>query len=116
MLLRMEGVSVLGLGVAAPSSGDWQAIFWCHEAELTDIEPAVALRMGSAGTNGLRAVVKELRGSEVGLVWSSIEEADKRGGLYWYDPREGAVEESLNLVEAAETLRAVADWVGGRHA
>lgn len=117
MLSRMEGVSLLGLGVAAPTGADWQAIFWCHEAEQVDVEPAITLRMGTAGTNGLRAVLKELRGSEVGLVWSSIEEADKRGGLYWYDPREGAVEDSLNLVEAAETLRAVADYVvGGGHA
>ena len=74
---------------------------------------AVAARMGPAGTTGLRTVLKELRGSDVGLVWSAIGETDKRGSLYWLDPSEGVGSVPLDTREAAETLRAVADMLAG---
>lgn len=113
LLSRLEGVSVLGLGAAAPASAEWSALMWAPSAGLEDVEPAVTARMGAAGTTGLRTVLKELRGSDVGLVWSAIGETDKRGGLYWLDPSEGVGSVPLDTREAAETLRAVADMLAG---
>jgi hypothetical protein len=66
--------------------------------------------MGQAGTTGLRSVLKELRGSQVGLVWSSIEE-DKKGQLYWYDPAEGVEQGQIDLTEAANVLTEVAAFL-----
>ena len=111
-LARLEGgFSLLGVGPVAPASNDWQALFWASSAAVEDVEGPVALRLG-ASNPGLRAVLKELRASGVGLVWSSIGESDKRGALYWYDPEEGVEAAPLDLREAAETLRAVADLLG----
>jgi hypothetical protein len=112
LLGRLDGVTVLGLGERAPTASDWQSIFWSPVATVEEVEPAIVPRMGAAGTTGLRSVLKELRATEVGLVWSSIGESDRRGALYWYDPTDGVAEEPLNRKEAAETLRAVAELLG----
>ena len=101
LLIRMD-ITLIGVGEKAPTSTDWQAIFWPSDAE--DVEPAIQARMGAAGTTGLRSVLKELRGSQVGLVWSSIEESDKKGALYWYDPVEGSQNTHLDLAETATML------------
>jgi hypothetical protein len=59
--------------------------------------------------------MKEIQASEVGLVWSSIEETDANGGLYWFDPAEGAGGSSLyTSQEAADILRSVADSLSAR--
>lgn len=112
LLGRLDGVTVFGLGERAPTASDWQAIFWSPVATVEEVEPAIVPRMGAGGTTGLRSVLKELRATEVGLVWSSIGESDRRGALYWYDPTDGVAEEPLNRKEAAETLRAVAELLG----
>lgn len=118
-LARMEGVTLVTVAPAPPTSIDWHAIFWPPDAAPEEVEAAVVPRMGSAGssTAQLRAVLKELRASNVGLVWSSIGEADRRGALYWYDPQEGDdLRPALDVSDAAETLRKVADMLveGGR--
>jgi len=107
----MDGLTFIGLGDKAPIHPEWQAIFWSSEAAQEDVEPVIQGRMGQTGLTGLRSVLKELRGSQVGLVWSSIEE-DKKGALYWYDPSEGAEQgSSLDLAEAAATLTEVAAFL-----
>ena len=108
---KIEGLTVIGLSEKAPAAdgGWWHALFWGPSATLEEVEPVVHARMGTGSTGNLRSVLKELRGSDVGLVWSSIGESDKRGALYWYDPGEGVAPASLDMREAAETLRAVAD-------
>lgn len=109
---RLEGLTLLGLGERPPAAGDWSALMWGPSASLEDVEGAVINRMGHGGATGLRTILKELRSSDVGLVWSSIGESDKRGGLYWLDPSEGVEAAPLDLREAAETLRAVAELLG----
>jgi hypothetical protein len=68
--------------------------------------------MGHTGLTGLRSVLKELQSSQVGLVWSSIGEKDKRGSLYWYDPVDG-VDASIQIdpEEAAHLLKEVAAYL-----
>jgi len=112
LVCKMDGVTLLGLGERAPIHPEWQAIFWSSDVGQEDVEPVVQGRMGAAGLTGLRSVLKELRGSQVGLVWSSIDETDKKGGLYWYDPSEGAEQDSsLDLAEAAAVLAEVAAYL-----
>jgi len=110
LLSRMD-ITLIGLGEKAPTSPEWQALFWGSEATQEDVEATVMARMGSAGVMGLRSVLKELRGSQVGLVWSSIDEPEKRGALYWYDPAEGAEQGHIDLMEAASTLTELAAYL-----
>ena len=73
------------------------------------------MRLGAStlAKYNLRSVLKEIKASEVGLVWSSIRESDKHGSLYWFDPNEGITQESLySLKDAADILRTVADSIG----
>ena len=109
LLARMD-ITLIGVGEKVPASTDWQAIFWGSEANQEDVESPIVARMGSTGVTGLRSVLKELRGSQVGLVWSSIGE-EKRGALYWYDPAEGAQSTQIDLAEAATTLIEVAAFL-----
>jgi len=112
LFAKMDSVTLLGLGERPPIHPEWQAIFWCSDAAQEDVETVIQARMGTAGLTGLRSVLKELRGSQVGLVWSSIDETEKKGGLYWYDPSEGAEQgTSLDLVEAAATLTELAAYL-----
>jgi hypothetical protein len=109
---KMDGLTFLGLGERPPNHPDWQAIFWCSDVAQEEVEPVIQGRMGTAGTTGLRSVLKELRGSQVGLVWSTIDETEKRGALYWYDPSEGAEQgATLDLAEAATVLTELAAYL-----
>jgi len=115
LLMRMEGITLIGIGTSAPSHPDWQAIFWPSEAVQEEVEPAVQARLGSTGVTGLRSILKELQASQVGLVWSSIEESDKRGALYWYDPSEGVeADTQIDYAEAADTLTDIAAFLRRR--
>jgi hypothetical protein len=112
LLAKMDGVTLLGLGSSAPIHPEWQAIFWPSDALQNSVEGAVQGRMGAAGVTGLRSILKELQGSQVGLVWSSIGESDKRGSLYWYDPTEaGEGGGQIDLDEAATILTEVAAFL-----
>lgn len=110
-LYRIEGLTLVAVGDrGAPQHSEWDAVFWGPDATFEDVDGFVTGRMGAHRTTNLRLVLKELHASNVGLVWSSIGESDKRGDLYWYDPTEGYDGvHHVDPVEAAETLRAVAD-------
>jgi hypothetical protein len=111
-LVRIEGLTLLALGEKPPAGPEWQAIFWSSDAQQGDVEAVVQQRRGPKGTMGLRSVMKELQGSQVGLVWSSIEEAEKTGSLYWYDPVEGVdTKAALDLEEAAHVLTELASFL-----
>jgi hypothetical protein len=115
LLVRMEGISLIGVGSSAPSHPDWHAIFWPSDAVMEEVEPIVQGRLGATGMTGLRSILKELQGSQVGLVWSSIEETDKHGALYWYDPAEGADHGAqLDVAEAVAVLTDVAAFLQRR--
>jgi hypothetical protein len=110
-LSKLDGLSLFGFGAAgAPQSSEWDAIFWKGvEAEL--IEPALHKRLGIQTTDKyqLKTVLKELKSSELALVWSSIGESDKRGSLYWFDPAESNQGPMYSREEAAEILKMIAD-------
>jgi hypothetical protein len=113
-LLKYEQLTLVGIGERTPASLEWQAVFWSPDSSFEELEAGVGARMGAGATGTLRSVSRELRASEVGLVWSSIGESEKKGCLYWYDPAEGsAAVASFDPREAAEVLRQVADSLSG---
>jgi hypothetical protein len=76
------------------------------------VEPVLHGRLGMQRTEQyhVKSVLKETQGSELGLVWSSIGESDKRGFLYWFDPSEGVTGSAMySKEEAVEILRSIAD-------
>jgi hypothetical protein len=93
--------------------GNWGAIFWHPSAEQKQIEDALAPRIGIPAIQRLNlvSVLRELRASDVGLVWSSIGESDKHGTCYWYDAEETGTVNTFEPVEAAEILRDVAEYL-----
>jgi hypothetical protein len=109
-LSRQDGITLMCLGDKAPTHPDWEMIFWAPDVAQEDVEPTVLARMGSAV--GLRSVLKELRASQVGLVWSSKDEKDKHGALYWYDPSDGVdLATTIDPQEAAAVLKEVAAFL-----
>ncbi len=104
-------VSLLVTAPMAPME-EYDAVFWPPEVGVEEAESILIRKMGSvkAGAVAVGMILKELRASNVGLVWSSIEESDKSGGVYWFDPLEfeiGGVETSVSNL--FEQLRYVTD-------
>jgi hypothetical protein len=115
-LSRVEGLTLISLGINVPNHPDWwDAVFWTHDTSLESIEPFLLYRLGAAtmGKYNLNSVMKEIKASEVGLVWSSIGESDKSGSLYWFDPAEGGGGTLYTRQEATDILRSVADSIAG---
>lgn len=113
LLSRMD-ITLICVGDRPPNvqkpNSDWQAIFWSSDSSQEEVEPTLVAKIGASGVTGLRSILKEVRGSQVGLVWSSIGE-DKKGALYWYDPSEGGEKEQIDLVEAANVLTELATFL-----
>ena len=109
-LSKQDGVSLIGFGANVPKSTEWDAIFW-KGMDAENIEPLLYQRLGIQTTEKyhLKTVLKELKSSELALVWSSIGESDKNGSLYWHDPAEANQASSYSPEEAADILRMIAD-------
>jgi hypothetical protein len=110
---KVEGTTILGLGEKAPVSGDWNVVMWGSGVAIEEVERGVVGRMGAGGARNLRPLLKELRGSELALVWSCIGRSDKYGSLYWVDPTEGVEPDAIDLKEAALMLKGVARMLEG---
>lgn len=114
-LAKCEGLTLIGLGSTVPSSQEWEAVFFSHDTGVDVVEPTILARMGAQILDkyNLDSIMKEIRASEVGLVWASIGDSDKRGTLYWFDPSEGFMTSLYSPQEAAELMRSLADSVMG---
>jgi len=115
-LLKCEGLTTIGLGQANPQSPEWTAIFWTADSTPEAVEPVLHGHMGPYKTEQyhVKSVLKEIQASELGLVWSSIGESDKKGSLYWFDPSEGSSGSNLySREETVEILRSIADSISG---
>jgi hypothetical protein len=106
-------LTFFGFGTSHPRN-DWDGIFFSGQLDAHRIEEALLSRMGSSrlAQLNLKSVVPEIRAAKAGLVWSSIDETEKAGSVYWYDIAEGeAPEKVMNMAEAAEFLREIADRI-----
>jgi hypothetical protein len=115
-LAKCEGLTIIGLGLTNPVSSDWTAIFWTCDTNPETVEPVLHYRIGPHKTEQyhIKSVLKEIQASELGLVWSSIGESDKKGSLYWFDPSEGSTGSNLySREETVELLRSIADSICG---
>lgn len=114
-LAACQNLTLIGFGPVAPRQQEWDTVFWTHDSLYDEIEPCLLQRLGALNTGkyNLRSVLKEIKASEVGLVWSNIGDTDKRGSLYWFDPSEGLSGSLFSPKDAVEILRAVADSIGG---
>jgi hypothetical protein len=109
-LSKQDAISLIGFGASVPKSSEWDAIFW-KGVDAENIEPLLHQRLGIQTTEKyhLKTVLKELKSSELALVWSSIGESDKNGSLYWYDPSDANQASTYSPEEAADILRMIAD-------
>lgn len=111
--LLVHDATFLGYGNNRPQQ-HWDCIFFSGGLDKSKIEDALMQRMGSAKLShfNLHSVIPELRVAKAGLVWSSIEESEKSGHLYWYDISEGEPpSEPFDMTEAANFLRELADRI-----
>lgn len=91
----------------------WNAIFYHPMLSQSFIEEGLTPRMGSSQVQKLNihSVLRELQASDVGLVWSSIGESDKSGGVYWNDLEEASSNTSFDPREAIEHLKEMSDFL-----
>jgi hypothetical protein len=91
----------------------WNAIFWHPSLPQTFIEEGLTSRMGVSQVQklNLSSVLRELKASEVGLVWSSIGETDKAGSIYWYDMEESETSTPFDPREAIQNLKEVSEFL-----
>jgi hypothetical protein len=91
----------------------WSAIFWHTSSEQAKIEEGLGPRVGITALQGMNlpSVLRELKASQVGLVWSSIGESDKKGSVYWYDAEEAQQKTTMEPSEMATLLHEIGDWM-----
>lgn len=91
----------------------WSAIFWHTTCEQAKIEEGLGPRIGLTAlqTMNLSSILRELKASQVGLVWSSIGETDKKGTAYWYDAEETLPVAPMQPVEMSALLHEIGDWL-----
>jgi len=108
---RFPFVTLLVSGDGVPIE-EYDAVFWPSSGGQETVESVLIRKMGSAKASevAVGTIMKELRASNVGLVWSSIEESEKSGGVYWFDPFEFELTEGKGSVKGLlEQLRYITD-------
>lgn len=111
--LHQADISFIGYGNSHPQQV-WDCIFFSGMVDASKVNEALIGKMGSAKLShfNLPNVIPELRAAKAGLVWSSIEESEKSGHIYWYDIAEGEPPtEAFDMTEAATFLRELADRI-----
>jgi hypothetical protein len=117
---RLLFVTLLVSGEGAPIE-DYDAVFWPSGGAQEEVESILIRKMGSAKATevAVGTIMKELTASNVGLVWSCIEESDKNGCVYWFDPFEFELGEGKSSIQDLfEQMRYATDklekLIGGR--
>jgi hypothetical protein len=105
-------ISFIGAGITTPRL-PWTAVFWHTTCEQAKIEEGLMPRLGSQGLQALNlsSVLRELKASQVGLVWSSIGETEKTGSVYWYDSEETNAQTSMTTADMSALLHEIGDWM-----
>lgn len=105
-------ITFIGASTATPRL-QWSAIFWHTTCDQAKIEEGLGPRIGTATLHGMNlpSILRELKASQVGLVWSSIGETDKKGSAYWYDSEEASSITTLEPKEMSALLHEIGDWM-----
>jgi hypothetical protein len=105
-------ITFIGAGTTTPRL-PWTAVFWHTTCEQVKIEEGLMPRLGSQALSALNlsSVLRELKASQVGLVWSSIGETDKTGSVYWYDSEETNQQTSMTTADMSALLHEIGDWM-----
>lgn len=105
-------ITFIGAGTTTPRL-PWTAVFWHTTCEQAKIEEGLAPRLGSQGLGALNlsSVLRELKATQVGLVWSSIGESDKTGSVYWYDSEEANQQTNMTPADMSALLHEIGDWM-----
>ena len=105
-------ITFIGAGTTTPRL-PWTAVFWHTTCEQAKIEEGLAPRLGSQGLGAinLSSVLRELKATQVGLVWSSIGESDKTGSVYWYDSEEANQQTNMTPADMSALLHEIGDWM-----
>jgi hypothetical protein len=95
-------------------SVEWETILFQLKSEQSLIERVLTAR--GPGIASMLAKVKdhlsEISESGAAVAWSNIDEEDKKGKLYWYDPSEGTeTGEMYNKKEVSDILQSVSKWL-----
>ena len=116
-LCTSPDICFLGTGVSTPRMA-WSAIFWDSLCPQSIIEEVLHAKMGSPYVTSLKigSVLSELKASQVGFVWSVINESEKTGSVYWCDFEEDGKDSTLSIEpkEAVEWLREIATFLEKR--
>lgn len=93
---------------------EWETILFQLKSEQNLIERVLTAR--GPGIASMLAKVKdhlsEIGESGAAVAWSNIDEEDKKGKLYWYDPSEGTeTGEIYNKKEVSELLKGITKWL-----
>lgn len=92
---------------------EWETIFFPLQNTAQFTEKVLAQRgSGMRGLVGpISAHLGEIADSGAALVWSNIDEADARGALYWYDPKEDS-HSKMDTISKEEAVAMLEDVIG----
>ncbi len=114
-LMNVMGSSDITFIVASTQNprSTWNAIFWHPSLSQTFVEEGLTPRMGVSQVQKLNisSVLRELKASDVGLVWSTIGESDKTGSVYWYDLEDASTATQFDPREAVDHLKEISDFL-----
>lgn len=110
--LASPDITLLAANTTTPRL-QWSAIFWHTATEQAKIEEGLGPRIGISALHAMNlpSVLRELKASQVGLVWSSIGESDKKGTAYWYDAEEAVQKTTMDPTEMSSLLHEIGDWM-----
>ena len=92
----------------------WNVIFFPHDMNSQQIEEMLLSRVGQnkLRSMNLRSILPELKTAKASLVWSTIDETERAGSLYWFDTMDGQPPEELwNPMETSMFLHDLADRI-----
>jgi len=107
--------TVIGLGSRSHVPVQpWNVIFFPHDMNSQQIEEMLLSRVGQnkLRSMNLRSILPELKTAKASLVWSTIDETERAGSLYWFDTMDGQPPEELwNPMETSTFLHDLADRI-----
>jgi hypothetical protein len=113
--LSDTSTTVIGLGSRSHVPVQpWNVIFFPHDMNSQQIEEMLLSRVGQnkLRSMNLRSILPELKTAKASLVWSTIDETERAGSLYWFDTMDGQPPEELwNPMETSMFLHDLADRI-----